>query len=60
MVNFAIIILGDYMIKIRICIQRNWSNRTRLERMNLEHEILFAIDNGNIEIEYDEAKELEK
>jgi DNA (cytosine-5)-methyltransferase 1 len=31
-----------------------------LERMNLEHEILFAIDNGNIEIEYDEGKELEK
>lgn len=31
-----------------------------LERMNLKHEILFAIDNGNINIEIDYDKELDK
>ncbi|MGI6210069.1 MAG: DNA cytosine methyltransferase [Bacilli bacterium] len=31
-----------------------------LERMNLKHEILFAIDNGNIDIKYDENEELDK
>ncbi|WP_162151142.1 DNA cytosine methyltransferase [Haploplasma modicum] len=31
-----------------------------LERMNLEHEILFAIDNGNIVIDINEDEELSK
>ena len=31
-----------------------------LERMNLEHEILFAIDNGNIVIDINEDEELFK
>ncbi|MGL5590847.1 MAG: DNA cytosine methyltransferase [Metamycoplasmataceae bacterium] len=31
-----------------------------LKRLDIEHEILFACDNGNIEIEYDKEKEFDK
>src|SRR5690554_1459202 len=48
------------MIKLGSAFSGIGSIEQALERMNLEHEILFAIDNGNIEIEYDERKELEK
>lgn len=59
-VNFDIIRLGDYMIKLGSAFSGIGAIEQALERMNLDHEILFAIDNGNINIQFDENAELEK
>lgn len=48
------------MIKLATLFSGIGSIEQALKRLNLEHEIIFACDNGDIEIEYDSEKELKK
>lgn len=48
------------MIRVATVFSGIGSIEHALDRLNIEHEIIFACDNGDIPVEYDEIKELDK
>jgi len=48
------------MIKVATVFSGIGAIEQALKRMGLKHEIIFACDNGDIDIEYDQEEELKK
>lgn len=55
-----IVVGGDEMIRVATVFSGIGSIEHALDRLDIPHKIVFACDNGDILIKYDEEKELKK